>query len=112
MESANGRQPRFWMGESARAQLPTTAPGFTYPGVKRVTGSYTRTAPGTITIDVPAGLAYARNPVSRTLYHVTASTMTLAGPANRPPPVRAGPAYLGGSFFNLIDSAPSYDFIP
>jgi hypothetical protein len=38
--------------------------------------------------------------------------MTLAGPANRPPPVRAGPAYLGGSFFNLIDSAPSYDFIP
>jgi hypothetical protein len=112
MESANGRRPRFWIGESARAQLPTTAPGFTYPGSKRVTGSYTRTAPGTITIEVPMTAAYARNPTSTTLYHVTASTLTLGGPANRPPPVRTGPAYLGGSFFNLIDSAPSYDFVP
>jgi hypothetical protein len=112
MESARGRRPTFWVGESARAQLPATAPGLTYPGVKRVTGSYTRTAPGTITIDVPVTAAYARNPVSSTLYHVTASTMTLAGPANRPAPFRAGAAYIGGSFFNLIDSAPSYDFIP
>ena len=112
MESARGRRPTFWAGESARAQLPTTAPGFTYPGVKRVKGSYTRTAPGTIAIDVPSGAAYARNPVSATLYHVTASTMTLAGPANRPAPFRSGAAYIGGSFFNLIDSAPSYDFIP
>jgi hypothetical protein len=38
--------------------------------------------------------------------------MTLAGPANRPAPVRLGSAYIGGSFFNLIDSAPSYDFVP
>jgi hypothetical protein len=112
MESADGRRPSFWIGESARAQLPTTAPGFTYPGIKRVTGSYTRTAPGTITIDVPASAAYARNPISTTLYHATASTMTLAGPANRPAPFHSGAAYIGGSFFNLIDSAPSYDFIP
>jgi hypothetical protein len=112
MESARGRPPTFWVGESARAQLPTTAPGFTYPGVKRVTGSYTRTAPGAITIDVPASAAYARNPISTTLYHATASTMTLAVPANRPAPFRSGAAYIGGSFFNLIDSAPSYDFIP
>jgi hypothetical protein len=38
--------------------------------------------------------------------------MTLADPANRPAPFRTGPAYIGGSFFNLIDSAPSYDFTP
>ncbi len=112
MESTRGRRPTFWVGESARAQLPTTAPGFTYPGVKRVTGSYTRTTPGTITIDVPVRAAYSRNSVSTTLYHVTASTMTLAGPANQPAPFRAGAAYIGGSFFNLIDSAPSYDFVP
>jgi len=112
MESANGRAPSFWVGESAEAQLPTRAPGFTYPGVKRVKGSYTRTAPGTITIEVPMSDAYAANPVSRTLYSVTTSTMTLAGSASTPAPQRIGLAYLGGSFFNLIDSAPSYDFIP
>ena len=112
MESARGRTRSFWVGQSARAELPTAAPGFTYPGVRRVTGSYTRTAPGTIRIDVPIGAAYARNPVSTTLYHVTASTMTLAGPASRPAPFHTGAAYIGGSFFNLIDSAPSYDFIP
>src|SRR5262249_2776392 len=67
MESANGRAPSFWAGESAEAELPTRAPGFTYPGVKRVKGSYTRTAPGTITIEVPMSDAYAANPVSRTL---------------------------------------------
>jgi hypothetical protein len=111
MESARGRAPSFWVGESARAELPTGAPGFTYPGVKRVKGSYTRTAPGRIVMDLPLKAAYARNPLTRTLYHVTASTMTLAGPANRPAPYRIGPAYIGGSFFNLIDSAPSYDFI-
>ena len=112
MESADGRRPSFWIGESARAELPTTAPGFTYPGVKRVAGSYTRAAPGTITINVPASAASARSPVSRTLYHVTASTMTLSGPANRPAPIKTGAAYIGGSFFNLIDSAPSYDYAP
>jgi hypothetical protein len=112
MESANGHAPSFWVGESARAELPTLAPGFTYPGVKRVNGSYTRTAPGKITIEVPTSDAYAKDPLTRTLYSVTASTMTLAVPADTPAPSRTGSAYVGGSFFNLIDSASSYDFIP
>lgn len=112
MESAHGRRPSFWVGQSAGSILPTSAPGFTYPGVTRVKGSSTRTSPGTITITVPLKAAYAPNPVTRTLYHVTASTMTLAGPPNKPAPIRTGAAYLGGSFFNLIDSAPSYDFVP
>lgn len=112
MESAGGRAPSFWVGESARAELPTTWPGFTYPGAKRVNGSYTRTVPGRIRIEVPMSDAYARNPLSRTLYSVTASTMTLAESLGEPPPQQTGSAYVGGSFFNLIDSAPSYDFIP
>ena len=112
MESANGRAPSFWVGESARATLPTLAPGFTYPGVERVDGSYTETAPGTITIEVPTSDAYAEDPLTRTLYSVTASTMTLAVPADKPAPSLSGSAYVGGSFFNLIDSAPPYDFIP
>jgi hypothetical protein len=111
MESANGRPPTFWIGESARWTLPPELSGFTYPGVKRVKGSYVRSAPGTITIEVPASAITARNPVSRILFHVTASTMTLAGPANRPAPVRARDALVGGTFFSLIDSAPSYDFV-
>lgn len=61
---------------------------------------------------MPTGDAYASGPLTRTLYSVTASTMTLAVPANKPAPYRVGSAYVGGSFFNLIDSAPSYDFIP
>ena len=75
-------------------------------------GSYTRTAPGRITIEVPISDAYAKDPLTRTLYSVIANTMTLAVPADTPAPSRTGSAYVGGSFFNLIDSASSYDFIP
>jgi hypothetical protein len=77
-----------------------------------VKGSIISSAPGTITIDLPAGAVTSRHPVSRTLYHLTASTMTLAALANRPPPVHVGDTLVGGAFFNLIDSAPSYDFVP
>jgi len=112
MESAKGRAPTFWAGESARQTLPSYLAGFTYPGVKRVKGSLSRSAPGTITIEVPASAVLDRSPVSRTLYHVTASTMTLAGPANRPAPNRFRDWLVGGKFFTLIDSAPSYDFVP
>jgi hypothetical protein len=112
MESVRGHAPTFWVGEAARGNLLTGAPGFTYPGVKRVHGSYTRRAPGTITIDVPMSAAYARNPVSTTLYSVTASALTFPRAPNNPPPVKSGPTYTGGSFFNLIDSAPAFDFVP
>ena len=39
MESVRGHAPTFWVGEAARGNLLTGAPGFTYPGVKRVHGS-------------------------------------------------------------------------
>jgi len=110
MESTNGARPTFWVGESAERALPTRAPSFTYPGARRVTGSYTRSAPGTITIVVPASAAFAPNPVAATLFSVTASTMTLAEPAEKLRPVRDAIGYYGGSFFTLVDSAPSFDF--
>ena len=61
MESAQGHRPSSWVGQTAGAVLPTSAPGFTYPGITRVRGSFTRTSPGTIRITVPLKAAFARN---------------------------------------------------
>jgi hypothetical protein len=106
MESFNGGAPTFWVGENA-----TTLQGggvyMTYPGTSAVTGSYTPTAPGTITIDVPVGLVSVPNPIAgNRLFSVTASTMTLDASANSVPPIGG----IGGLKFNLIDVAPAYDF--
>jgi hypothetical protein len=79
----------------------------TYPGTTAVTGSYTPTAPGTITIDVPVGLVSVPSPIGQDrLFSVTASTMTLEASANSVPPSGG----IGGLKFNLIDVAPAYDF--
>ena len=71
-----------------------------------MTGSYTTTAPGTITINVPIKDVSEPGAINQTLYSVTASTMTLPQPANSVP----SSGGIGGSFFNLIDVAPAYDF--
>jgi hypothetical protein len=106
MESFNGGAPQFFVGENA-----TTLQGggvyMTYPGTTAVTGSFTPTAPGTITIDVPVGLVSVANPlVQDRLFSVTASTMTLEAAANSVAPIGG----IGGLKFNLIDVAPAYDF--
>ena len=106
MESFNGGTPQFFVGENA-----TTLQGggvyMTYPGTTAVTGSYTPTAPGTITIDVPVGLVSVPSPIGQDrLFSVTASTMTLEASANSVPPSGG----IGGLKFNLIDVAPAYDF--
>jgi hypothetical protein len=97
MTSQKGGKPAFWLGETSGQVLPTGAPGFAYPAERRVKGSYVRGAPGRITIDIPSKLAYDANPIAKTLYSVTASTMTLVG---------------SGPVFALADSAPSFDFVP
>jgi hypothetical protein len=102
----NGGAPQFFVGENA-----TTLQGgglyMTYPGTTAVTGSFTPTAPGTITIDVPVGLVSVANPlVLDRLFSVTASTMTLEAAANSVAPIGG----IGGLKFNLIDVAPAYDF--
>jgi hypothetical protein len=108
MESFNGEAPQFFVGENRHTRQGGGV-YMTYPPTAQVTGSFTPTAPGTITIDVPVGLVAVPNPVFQDrLFSVTASTMTLQARANSVPldPV------LGteGLMFNLIDVAPAYDF--
>jgi hypothetical protein len=106
MESLNGGTPTFWVGENAHTRQGGGVM-ITYPGSTQVTGSYTPTAPGTITIDVPTSLVSVPRPIAgNRLFSVTASTMTLEAPANSVPVVGS----LGGLKFNLIDVAPAYDF--
>jgi hypothetical protein len=119
MESTDGGAPTFWDGEGAIAGNPLNgAEIFTYPGANQITGSYTPTAPGTITIDVPIVDVMEPGAIDDTLYQVTASTMTLAEPANTFAPFDVEgccPPHeyrVGGSPFNLIESAPPYDFVP
>ena len=59
---------------------------------------------------MPARAAYAPNPISTTLFSVTASTMMLYKSAEALRPVRDAIGYSGGSFFTLVDSAPAFDF--
>jgi len=105
MESTAAGPPRFFVGENA-ATLDGGGVALTYPGAIQVTGSYTATAPGTITINVPTKDVNEAGALNQTLYSITASTMTLPQPANSVP----SSGGIGGSFFNLIDAAPSYDF--
>jgi hypothetical protein len=106
MESFNNAAPQFFMGETA-VDFNGGGALLTYPGRTAVTGSYTPTAPGTITIDVPTSLVAVANPIfSSRLFSVTASTMTLANRANSVPDFGG----VGGLPFNLIDVAPAYDF--
>ena len=107
MESTAGQAPKFFDGESG--ELPNGGNGsLTYPGANAITGTYTPTAPGTITIDVPfadAKLYAGSTPASTTLYSVVSSSQTLTTPANSN---NAG----GGVLFNLINPTPTYDFVP
>jgi hypothetical protein len=108
MESIPGSPPTFWVGQNA---IETTGSlTFTYPGSTQVTGSYTATAPGVITINVPVADVVEPGAIDNLLYSVTASSMSLLGNAETPPSLFG--SGLGGNLFNLIDAAPAYDFNP
>jgi len=109
MESVGGGAPSFWVGQNA---ITTNGGGvmLTYPGSTAVTGSYTATAPGVITIDVPVGTVTEPGALDSLLYSVTTASMTLSGNAETPPD--AFGSGIGGNLFNLIDVAPAYDFDP
>lgn len=106
MQSEDGGPPTFWVGEGAVQFLGGGAVR-TYPGREQITGSYTATAPGTITIDVPASKVAVPHPYDGVLHAVTASTQSLATPADACPVEEFG---IAGCLFNLIDVAPAYDF--
>src|SRR5205823_524690 len=65
---------------------------------------------GTITIYVPLSMVSEPGAIDNRLHEVTASTMTLAQPANTTPDLLG--IGLGGSLFNLIDVAQGYVFDP
>jgi len=116
MESVAGQAPTCWTGQTADLR---TGGGLqpTYPGVAQLTGSacsYTNTAPGTITITVPAAGVAEPGATGTTLYSVTASSQTLpSGNAETPPPQNSPTdGYTGGQLPNLIDVAPAFDFTP
>jgi hypothetical protein len=74
-------------------------------------GTITTTCPnGTITIYVPLSMVSEVDPIDNRLYEVTASTMTLQGPANANPDLLG--SGIAGSLFNLIDVAQGYVFDP
>ncbi|MDQ6708991.1 MAG: hypothetical protein M3Z11_00395 [Candidatus Dormibacteraeota bacterium] len=108
MESTGGATPTFWIGQNAIEATGSLT--FTYPGSTQVPGSYTPTAPGTITINVPVSAVAEVAPVDNLLYSVTASTQSLTGNAETPPSVFG--SGLGGNLFNLVDVAPAYDYNP
>jgi len=108
MESNGGGAPTFWTGV-AEIQFQGGGAQRTYPGVTQVPGSYTATAPGTITITVPKTAVTLPEPaLNTTLYQVTASTETYPSAAENPPPV----VDVGGQFTQVIDVAPGYNFKP
>jgi hypothetical protein len=117
MQSINGGAPTFAVGENA-AQQEAGGLLATYPGQNRyptaaspaVTGSYTNSAPGVITINVPLADVSEADPLNSILYSATSASMSL-------PPgflTADGPNFsgIGGVPFNLIDTTPAYDFNP
>ena len=110
MESDNGGAPTFWDGENSTTTFTNGGNGsLTYPGLHQITGSYTATAPGTISISVPVADVSDPAALSSTLFSVTASTLSYAAAPNSVPVNDIG---FGGVLFNTIDVAPAYDFIP
>ena len=84
----------------------------TYPGQTALPAAncvVVQGANGTITIDVPLSLVNEVNPIDDQLHEVTASTMTLAVPANSANAI-IGSYY--GVHFNVIDVAQPFVFDP
>jgi hypothetical protein len=106
MESVAGDAPTFWVGQNALEFTGSVT--MTYPGSTQVTGSYTPTSPGLITINVPVDAVNELGAVGSRLYSVTTAGMTLNGNAEAVPTL----AGVGGNLFNLVDVAPAYDFDP
>lgn len=109
-ESNNGAPLQCFSGENAAA-IVGGGVELTYPGTDTLPAANCQSTlgpNGTITIYVPLSLVSVANPIDARLHEVTASTMTLAQPANTNPSLGG----IGGSLFNLIDVVPDYVFDP
>ncbi|HKP93568.1 MAG TPA: hypothetical protein VJS88_06700, partial [Chthoniobacterales bacterium] len=109
-ESTNGADLQCFVGENA-VQLIGGGGVITYPGATTLPAENCQSTlgpNGTITIFVPVSAVAEADPIDNKLHEVTASTMTLAQPANSTPSFGG----VGGSLFNLIDVAQVYVFDP
>ena len=112
-ESNNGAALQCFAGQNAAA---TNGGGFSlaYPGglaaLPAANCQSTLGPNGTITIYVPLSMVSEPGAIDNRLHEVTASTMTLAQPANTNPDLLG--SGLAGSLFNLIDVAQGYVFDP
>lgn len=106
MQSIGGAAPTFSAGQNAVEQEGGGLLA-TYPGSITVTGSYTATAPGVITINVPLADVAEPGAINDILYSATSASMSLAGTADGP-----NENGIGGVPFNLVDTTPAYDFNP
>jgi hypothetical protein len=109
-ESNNGGAIQCFTGENA-ANAVGGGVALTYPGANAIDAKncQAKTGPnGTITMYVPLAAVKEDNPIDNKLHEVTATTLTMQGPANAVPSLGG----VGGSFFNEIDAAQSYVFDP
>lgn len=107
MESYAGGAPTFYAGRTQTiAARPNTGSGqgffLTYPPEDRVTGTYTRGSPGTITIDVPAADVGNPGRANLKLYSATGLTATQLEPSS-------ASGTLAANVFNVIDASAPYD---
>jgi hypothetical protein len=111
-ESTSGGALQCFVGENA-VQLVGGGGVLTYPGKTQLPAPNCQSTlgpNGNITIYVPLSNVTEADPIDGRLHEVTASTMTLQGPANTDPPDPF--VGIGGVFFNLIDVAQGYVFDP
>jgi len=110
-ESTNGGALQCYYGQNAAIAVGGGV-ALTYPGnstaLPAANCQSTLGPNGSIVIYVPFTNVFEAGAIDNKLHEVTASTMTLQGPANAVQP-QAG---LGGSLFNLIDVAQTYIFSP
>ena len=110
-ESTNGGALQCYNGQNAAIAVGGGV-ALTYPGsstaLPAANCQSTLGPNGSIVIYVPLTAVTEAGAIDNKLHEVTASTMTLQGPANAVQP-EAG---LGGSLFNLIDVAQTYVFDP
>jgi hypothetical protein len=110
-ESTNGGALQCYYGENAAAAVGGGV-ALTYPGnstaLPAANCQSTLGANGKIVIYVPMTSVFEAGAIDNKLHEVTASTMTLQGPANAVQPF----AGIGGSLFNVIDVAQGYVFDP
>jgi hypothetical protein len=109
MESDGGATPSFYDGETL--SVDTTHGKFlTYNPAHAIPGSYTASAPGIITLDVP--VVDVGDNANGTLFSITALSVTQSTPSSAGSTGTSTTGSSTGPIFNQIDATASFDFTP